>query len=154
MCARCAQYVRNMCARCVQGVLNMCARCMHIAHVMFDMIETHEFRKYSTSWVLEKSEEPCRILKKCVHACARCQCHSCQSIGWFCSIYWTLNESESYIWMYKGRIAPNLKNLKKWLYNYKTIMNTRAPDGAKNHLFLVEEVEEICFFEVIQLERP
>ena len=56
--------------------------------------------------------------------------------------------------MYIGRIAPNLKNLKKWLYNYKTIMNTRAPDGAKNHLFLVEEVEEICFFEVIQLERP
>ena len=69
VCARCAQDVCKMCARCVQGVLNMCARCMHIAHVMFDMIETHEFRKYSTSWVLEKSEEPCRILKKFVHAC-------------------------------------------------------------------------------------
>ena len=32
--------------------------------VMFDIIEPHAFRKYSTCWVLEKSEEPCRILKK------------------------------------------------------------------------------------------
>ena len=37
--------------------------------VMFDIIEPHAFRKYSTCWVLEKSEEPCRILKKFVHAC-------------------------------------------------------------------------------------
>ncbi len=36
---------------------------------MFDIIEPHTFRKYSTFWVLEKSEEPCRILKKSVHAC-------------------------------------------------------------------------------------
>ena len=40
-------------ARCVQGV----------------RIEPQAFRKYSTCWVLEKSEEPCRILKKFVHAC-------------------------------------------------------------------------------------
>ena len=39
------------------------------AYVMFDIIEPHAFRKYSTCWVLEKSEEPCRILKKFVHAC-------------------------------------------------------------------------------------
>ena len=37
--------------------------------VMFDIIEPHAFRKYSTCWVLEKSEEPCRIFKKFVHAC-------------------------------------------------------------------------------------
>ena len=47
MCARCAQYVSKM-----------------YAYVMFDIIEPHAFRKYSTCWVLEKSEEPCRILKK------------------------------------------------------------------------------------------
>ena len=44
----------------------------------------------------------------------RCQCNSCKSIDWFCSLYWTLNESESDLWMYIGRFAPNLKNLKKW----------------------------------------
>ena len=37
--------------------------------VMFDIIEPHAFRKYSTCWVFQKSEEPCRILKKFVHAC-------------------------------------------------------------------------------------
>ena len=31
-----------------------------------------------------------------------------------CSVYWTLNEIESELWMYIGRIAPNLKNLKNW----------------------------------------
>ena len=46
----------------VQGV------CKMYAYVRFDIIEPHAFRKYSTCWVLEKSEEPCRILKK-VHAC-------------------------------------------------------------------------------------
>ena len=40
----------------------MCAGCMH--KVMFDIIEPHAFRKYSTCWVLEKSEE----LDKFVHA--------------------------------------------------------------------------------------
>ena len=45
----------------------------------------------------------------------RCQCNSCKSIAWFCSVYWILNESESELWTYIGRIAPNLKNLKKWL---------------------------------------
>ena len=30
---------------------------------MFDIIEPHEFRKYSKCWVLEKSEEPCRIYR-------------------------------------------------------------------------------------------
>ena len=43
--------------------------CKTYEHVMFDIIEPHAFRKYSTCWVLEKSEEPCRILKKFVHAC-------------------------------------------------------------------------------------
>ena len=32
-------------------------------------IDSHAFRKYSKFWVLEKSEQPCRILKKFVHAC-------------------------------------------------------------------------------------
>ena len=44
-----------------------------------------------------------------------CQYNSCKSIAWFCSLFWTLNESESELWMFIGRIAPNLKNLKKWL---------------------------------------
>ena len=39
------------------------------AYVRFDIIEPHAFRKYSTFWVLEKSEEPCRILKKIVNVC-------------------------------------------------------------------------------------
>ena len=63
MCARCAQDVCMMCARCAQYV------CKMYAYVMFDIIEPHAFRKYSTCWVLEKSEEPCRILKKFVDAC-------------------------------------------------------------------------------------
>ena len=74
MCASCVQSVLNMCARYVQDVCKMCARCaLYVckmyAYVMFDIIEPHAFRKYSTCWVLEKSEEPCRILKKFVHAC-------------------------------------------------------------------------------------
>ena len=48
----------------------------------------------------------------CMHA-QSLQCigqrNSCKSIAWFCSLYWTLNESESEFWMYIGRIAPNLK---------------------------------------------
>ena len=72
--ARCVQDVCKMCARCAQDVCKMCARCAQYvckmyAYVMFDIIEPHEFRKYSKCWVLEKSEEPCRILKKFVHEC-------------------------------------------------------------------------------------
>ena len=74
--ARCVQVVLNMCARCVQDVCKVCARCAQdvckmyalMIYIMFDIIEPHTFRKYSTFWVLEKSEEPCRILKKFVHA--------------------------------------------------------------------------------------
>ena len=74
VCARCVQYVCNMCARCVQDVCKMSSRCAQnvckmYAYAMFDVIEPHAFRKFSTCWVLEKSEEPCRILKKFVHAC-------------------------------------------------------------------------------------
>ena len=66
MCARYVQDVCKVCERCVQGVRKMCVRCAQYvckmyAYVMFDIIEPHEFRK---CWVLEKSEEPCRILKK------------------------------------------------------------------------------------------
>ena len=58
----------------MQDVCKMCARraqyvCKMYAYVMFYIIEPHAFRKYSTYWVLEKSEEPCRILKKFVHVC-------------------------------------------------------------------------------------
>ena len=38
-------------------------------NVIFDILELPAFSKYSTCWVLEKCEEPCRILKKFVHAC-------------------------------------------------------------------------------------
>ena len=86
-----------------------------LPYVMFDIHEPNAFRKCSTWWVLEKSEEPCRFLNKFVHACARCQCNSCKSVAWFCSLFWTLNESE--LWMYIGRIAPNLKNLENWVCN-------------------------------------
>ena len=73
-CSRCVQGVRKMCARCVQDVCKMCARCAQYvckmyAYVIFDIIEPHAFIKYSTCWVLEKSEEPSRILKKFVHSC-------------------------------------------------------------------------------------
>ena len=46
------------------------------AYVMFHIIEPHAFRKYSTCWVLQKSEEPCRILKKFVHACIVNEIHA------------------------------------------------------------------------------
>ena len=45
--------------------------------------------------------------------CARVRGDSCKSIAWFCSVFWTLNESESELWMYIGRIALNFKNLEK-----------------------------------------
>ena len=32
----------------------------------------------------------------------RCQYNSWENIAWFCSVYWTLNESESELWMYIG----------------------------------------------------
>ena len=38
-------------------------------NVTFDILEPPAFRKYSTCWVLDKSEKPCRILKKFVQAC-------------------------------------------------------------------------------------
>ena len=38
-------------------------------NVIFDILEPHAIRKNSTCWVLQKFEEPCRILKKFVHAC-------------------------------------------------------------------------------------
>ena len=38
-------------------------------NVIFDILEPHAFRKFSTCWVLQKFEEPCRILKKLVPAC-------------------------------------------------------------------------------------
>ena len=38
-------------------------------NVIIDIFEPPAFRKYSTCWVLQKFEEPCRILKKFVHAC-------------------------------------------------------------------------------------
>ena len=38
-------------------------------NVIFDILEPHAFRKYSTCWVLQKFEASCRILKKFVHAC-------------------------------------------------------------------------------------
>ena len=67
MCARWAQYV-----------------CKVYPYVMFDIIEPHSFRKYSTCWILEKSEEPCRILKKFVHACAVNVIHAKVLPGLFC----------------------------------------------------------------------
>ena len=79
----------NVCARCVQDVCQMCARCAQYvckmyAYVMFDIIEPHAFRKYSTCWVLEKSEEPCRILKKFVYACVVNVIHAKVLPGLFC----------------------------------------------------------------------
>ena len=38
-------------------------------NVIFDTLEPPAFRKYKTWLVLQKFEEPCRILKKFVHAC-------------------------------------------------------------------------------------
>ena len=65
MCARCVQDVCKVCARFVQDVCKMCARCAQdVRKVCARCVQD-----YSTCWVLEKSEEPCRILKKFVHAC-------------------------------------------------------------------------------------
>ena len=56
-------------------------------------------------------------LREIWRICTICQCNSCKSIAWFCSVYWTLNESESELWMYIGRIAPNCRDLTEssWL---------------------------------------
>ena len=43
--------------------------CMTHGNVKFNIFEPHAFRKYSTQWVLNKFEEPYRILKKFVRAC-------------------------------------------------------------------------------------
>ena len=68
MCARCVPDVCNVCARCVQGVLYMCARCMHMS-CLISLNSTHlENIAHVGRWVLQKCEEPCRILKKFVHA--------------------------------------------------------------------------------------
>ena len=40
-----------------------------LSSTVFDIIEPLAFRKYSTYWVLEKSEELCKIMKKFVYAC-------------------------------------------------------------------------------------
>ena len=54
----------------MQGVLNMCAICMHMS-CLISLNPTHlENIAHGLSWVSEKSEEPCRILKIFVHACA------------------------------------------------------------------------------------
>ena len=55
MYAGCTQDFCKMCARCVQDMCKMCARCAQYvckmyAYVMFDIIEPHTFRKYSTCW--------------------------------------------------------------------------------------------------------
>ena len=68
MCVRCVQVVRKRCARCVQDVCKVCARCAQdvgkVCSICVEDVCICQFRKYSTCWVLEKSEEPCRILKK------------------------------------------------------------------------------------------
>ena len=55
-------------------------------HVIFDNLEPSALKKYSTCWVLQKFEEPCKLLKKFVHACMRGQRNLCKSIAWFCSV--------------------------------------------------------------------
>ena len=75
------QSLSDLCATCAQDVCKMCT------YVMFDIHEPNAFWKCSTCWILEKSEEPCRFLKKFVHAC-------------IVNVHWTLNESESELWMY------------------------------------------------------
>ena len=71
-----------MCARCVQGVLNMCARCMH-ASCLISLNPTHLeniAHVGSEIWrTLQNLEEIC--------TCMRCQCNSCKSMIWFCSLY-------------------------------------------------------------------
>ena len=41
-------------------------------NVIFDILELAEFRKYSTDWVLQKFEEPCRIYKKYANVNVKC----------------------------------------------------------------------------------
>ena len=36
-------------------------------NVIFDILELAAFRKYSTDWVLQKFEEPCRMCKKYIN---------------------------------------------------------------------------------------
>ena len=62
-------------------------------NVIFDILEPPAFIRYSTCWVLQKFEEPWRILKKFVHACVVNTIHA-KLLP--CSvIHWTLNQSKS-----------------------------------------------------------
>ena len=40
---------------------------LHDLHDTGNVLELAEFRKYSTDWVLQKFEEPCRLYKKYVN---------------------------------------------------------------------------------------
>ena len=42
---------------------------MTYGNVIFDILEPHAFRKYSTCWVLQKFEKPYIILRKFVPRC-------------------------------------------------------------------------------------
>ena len=61
-------------------------------NVIFDILGPHAFRKYSTCWVLQKFQEPCRILKKFLHLCVVNVIHAKVLPG---SVLYALNESES-----------------------------------------------------------
>ena len=105
MCSICVQDVCKVCVRCVQGELNVCPRYMHICHVWYHWAP----RKYSTCWVLEKSEEPCRILKKCVHACVVNVIHAKVLLGSVLYIEHWMKVKVNYECIYYRQ------DLKKWL---------------------------------------
>ena len=63
-CKECREMQRN-----AEKYREMTFMTIMTLNVIFDILEPHAFRKFSTCWVLQKFEEPCRILKKLVPAC-------------------------------------------------------------------------------------
>ena len=60
-CKECREMQRN-----AEKYREMTFMTVMTLNVIFDILEPLAFIKYSTCWVLQKFEEPCRILKKLV----------------------------------------------------------------------------------------
>ena len=68
-------------------------------NVIFDILEPPAFIKYSTCRVLQKFEEPCKILKKFVYACVVNVIHAKALPG---SVFSIAHKSESVDWALAG----------------------------------------------------
>ena len=95
------------------------------------LTKNQAFRKYSTCWVLKKSEEPCRILKKFVHACVVNVIHAKVLPGSVLYIEHWMKVKVNYEFISAG-LLQIWKQWKSGLVCNRPwwTVNTRAPDVA------------------------